>query len=719
MEKKFGVYLCKGCGMGEALNFESIAKVVKKEGKIPHIKEHDILCSPEGLDLIKQDMVAEGINCMVIAACSSRVKYEEFDFPNAIVERVNIREQVVWTQEPNTEATQAMAEDYLRMGCARVKKTELPEPYQTECDKTVLVIGGGITGLSAALEAANDGYQVVLVEKEAQLGGYGAKMHRQTPSSYPYTTLQEPVVFKKIQAVLDNPKVRVMTGSLIEKIEGQPGMFDAHIKNNGNVETVRVGSVVLAAGWRPYDATKLAHLGYGLTKDVITNLEMEELAKKGKIVRPSDGKVPERVVFVQCAGSRDPEHLPYCSDFCCLGSLKQAMYVREQNPDAVAMILYKDIRTPGQSELFYKQAQSDPGIMLTKAEVSGVSLAPAGKLLVSATDTLLGDNVAFEADLVVLATGIVPVTVDDPVINLDYRQGPGLPEIDVYNGFADSNFICFPYETRRTAIYAAGCVRQPMTMALAEADGVGAACKAIQALEHVAAGMAVSPRAWDETFPDPFMQRCTSCKRCTEECPFGAIEEDEKGTPFFKINRCRRCGTCMGACPERIVIFKDLNVDLIGSVVKAVDVPELEDEDDPAPPLRIIGLICENDAMPALDAAALHRLRLPSIIRFIPLRCMGSFAMEWIKIALNNGVDGMVLLGCKYGDDYQCHFAKGSELCAYRLTKLSETLDKLGLEADRVQQFQIAISDFDKLPQMLDDFVARVTEIGPNPFKGL
>ncbi len=719
MEKKFGVYLCKGCGMGEALNFESIAKVVKKGGKIPHIKEHDILCSPEGLDLIKQDMVAEGINCMVIAACSSRVKYEEFDFPNAIVERVNIREQVVWTQEPNTEATQAMAEDYLRMGCARVKKTELPEPYQTECDKTVLVIGGGITGLSAALEAANDGYQVVLVEKEARLGGYGAKMHRQTPSSYPYTTLQEPVVFKKIQAVLDNPKVRVMTGSLIEKIEGQPGMFDAHIKSNGNVETVRVGSVVLAAGWRPYDATKLAHLGYGLTKDVITNIEMEELAKKGKIVRPSDGKVPERVVFVQCAGSRDPEHLPYCSDFCCLGSLKQAMYVREQNPDAVAMILYKDIRTPGQSELFYKQAQSDPGIMLTKAEVSGVSLAPAGKLLVSATDTLLGDNVAFEADLVVLATGIVPVTVDDPVINLDYRQGPGLPEIDEYNGFADSNFICFPYETRRTAIYAAGCVRQPMTMALAEADGVGAACKAIQALEHVAAGMAVSPRAWDETFPDPFMQRCTSCKRCTEECPFGAIEEDEKGTPFFKINRCRRCGTCMGACPERIVIFKDLNVDLVGSVIKAVDVPELEDDDDPAPPLRIISLICENDAMPALDAVALHRLRLPSIIRFVPLRCMGSFNMEWIKIALNNGVDGMVLLGCKYGDDYQCHFAKGSELCAYRLTKLADTLDKLGLEADRVQQFQITISDFDKLPQMLNDFVAQVTEIGPNPFKGL
>jgi quinone-modifying oxidoreductase subunit QmoB len=399
--------------------------------------------------------------------------------------------------------------------------------------------------------------------------------------------------------------------------------------------------------------------------------------------------------------------------------LKQALYVRQANPDAAAMILYKDMRTPGQMELFYKEVQSDPGVMLTKAEVTGVEVGEGGKLLIKASESLLGNDVAFEADLVVLATGMVPRTKDETILNLNYRQGPGLPDLELFQGFADSNFICFPYETRRTAVYAAGCVHQPMTLAMAAEDGVGAALKAIQAVEHVAVGMAVHPRAWDETFPDPFMQRCTSCKRCTEECPFGAIEEDEKGTPFFKINRCRRCGTCMGACPERIVFFKDLNVDIIGSTIKAADVPDLDDEDDPEAPLRIIGLICENDALPVLDAVAMHRLRIPPIIRFLTLRCMGSFAMEWIKIALNNGVDGMVLLGCKYGDDYQCHFAKGSELCAYRLTKLSETLDKLGLEADRVQQLQVAISEFDKLPQMLSNFTARVREIGPNPFKGL
>ena len=721
MEKKYGVYLCKGCGIGEAIDFESLAKVIKKEGKIQHIKEHDILCSPAAREMILEDLKPEGeaINALVIAACSPRVKYEELDFPNVLVERCNIRETVAWTQEPNNEHTQALAEDYLRMYCARVKKSELPEPYQTECDKTILVIGGGAAGLSAALEAANSGYDVVLVEKQAELGGYGAKLHRQTPSSYPFTTLQEPTVFKKIKEVQGHPKIRVFTNAQIEKIDGQPGLLDTTLTVNGSEETIRVGSVVLAAGWRPYDATRLTKLGYGLSKDVITNLEMEELARQGKIVRPSDGKPANSVAFIQCAGSRDPEHLPYCSDFCCLASLKQALYVRQQNPNALAYILYKDIRTPGQTELFYKEAQSDPGVMLTKAEIEGIALGGDGRLQITAKDTLLGEKVLLEADLVVLATGLVPVTNDEPVLNLGYRQGPGLPEIEPYQGFADSNFICFPYETRRTAVYAAGAVHQAMTIPMAMNDGVGAACKAIQAVEHVAAGMAVHPRAWDETFPDPFMQRCTSCKRCTEECPFGAIEEDEKGTPFFKINRCRRCATCMGSCPERIVSFKDFSVDIIGSMLKSLDVPELEDEDAEDAPFRIIGLICENDAMPALDAAGLHRLRLDPRVRFIPLRCLGSFNMVWVSDALSRGVDGMILLGCKYGDDYQCHFAKGSELCEYRMGKLSETLDKLGLESDRVQQFQIAHSDFDKLPEIINDFVKRIMEVGPNPFKEL
>ena len=230
--------------------------------------------------------------------------------------------------------------------------------------------------------------------------------------------------------------------------------------------------------------------------------------------------------------------------------------------------------------------------------------------------------------------------------------------------------------------------------------------------EHSAVGMAVHPRAWDVTFPDPFMTKCTSCKRCTEECPFGAIDEDEKGTPFYKIGRCRRCGTCMGACPERIVSFKDFHVDMIGSMLKGVSVPD--DEDQP----RIIVLCCENDAYPAIDTVALQHMKIDPAVRFIQLRCLGSVNLVWIADAFSRGIDGIMMLGCKYGDNYQCHMVKGSELANYRLSKVKETLDKLQLEAERVGLVQIAIDDYGNLPKIITDFVDRVKEIGPNPFKG-
>jgi len=740
MEKKFGVYICKGCSIGASIDIEKLSNRAAKDTKLPAevVKSHSILCSPEGIEFIKND-IKEGINTITIAACSPRVKYEEFDFPGTITERVNLREFVAWGQPVNTEDTQMMATDYLRMGIIRTQKGDLPEPnILQDLSKTILVIGGGISGLTAALEAANAGYQVVLVEKEAELGGWAAKLYKEVPREYPYEKLEEPVIFGKIKEVESNPNIKILKSSKIETTDGQPGLLDVTINTNGKSETIRVGSIIMAAGWKPYDASKLGHLGYG-KPNVITSIQMEEMAKKGKIIRPSDGKEAKKVAFIQCAGSRDPNHLPYCSSFCCATSLKQAKYVREKNGNAVAMIFYKDIRTPGQTELFYKNMQNDPGVLLTKADVTGVSDAGNGSLYVEAENALLGEKIKVEADLVVLAVGVVPATRapqeyldglteaqkkgDDAknkyieetpkpefILNLTYRQGPEIPSLEGYYGFADSNFICFQYETRRTGIYAAGCVRQPMNMSEAQLDAAGTAMKAIQCVEHIAKGIAVHPRAWDVTFPDPFLQKCTACKRCTEECPFGAIDEDAKGIPYYKINRCRRCGTCMGACPERIVSFKDYSVDMIGSMIKSVEVPEEG--------FRFIVLACENDAYPAIDSAGINRKQLNPSVRIVPVRCLGSTNLVWVADAFSRGIDGLLLLGCKYGENYQCHFVKGSELANYRFSKVQETLNKLQLEAERCQLLQVAISEYDKLPDMINDFVKKIEDIGPNPFKG-
>ena len=441
---------------------------------------------------------------------------------------------------------------------------------------------------------------------------------------------------------------------------------------------------------------------------------MEDAASKGKIIRPSDGKEAKTVAFIQSPGlNGDDSDFPYCSSVTSMISLKQAKYVREDYNDGKAFIFYKHMRTPGVYENFYKSMQSDEGIFLTRGEVQSVTENADKSLTVEVDNTMIGEKIAVNVDMVVLATGMAPETKFEPVINLAYRQGPAFKDLELFDGYSDSNYICFPYETRRTGIYTAGNVRQTMTNGECIEDATGAALKAIQCLESTNRGMAVHPRSGDMSFPEFFFQRCTQCKRCTEECPFGALDDDEKGTPKPNPTRCRRCGTCMGACPERIISFKNYHVDMIGSMVKAINVPD-EDEEK----YRIVAFVCENDALPALDMAGLNKLKFSADIRFIPVRCLGSVNTIWIADAMSKGKDGVLLIGCKYGDDYQCHFVKGSELCNKRMDNVAETLGKLRLEPVRVQQVQFSIDEYNKIPEVIDKFVKVIEGVGFNPMKG-
>ncbi|MBI4654243.1 MAG: hydrogenase iron-sulfur subunit [Nitrospirae bacterium] len=733
MEKKIGVYICTDCEIGKSLNIDSLVKVATKT-KAPVVKTHPALCQKEGVEFIKNDMATEGVNAVIIAACSSRVNYDVFNLGIPLLERVNLREGVVWCQPPNNEDTQMMAEDYVRMGILKMQKMEAPEPYKAEnLSKNVLVVGGGLAGITAANEAAKTGYDVFLVEKNDSLGGWMARLYKQTPTKPPYTDLEEPLIKDLIKEIQQNSKVKIYTSSLVEKIDGAPGLFDVTVKQNGNVETFRAGAIVSAAGTIPYDATKIEHLGFGKYPNVITNYMLEERASKGTIVRPSDSKPAKTVAFILCAGQRDETHLPYCSATCCVESLKQAKYIREQYPDSKVYIFYRDMRTPGHYEYFYKGIQNDPGVFLTKGDVKSITEDENKNLNIDVENTLLGEKIRVNVDLAVLATGMVPVSalgeeilppgvkpgdefipyimIETDILNLEYRQGGEAPVL-IY-GYSDSNFICFPYETRRTGIYAAGSVRSPMDISSTIEDATGAALKAIQCIELTDRGEAVHPRVGDTSYVDIFLQKCTQCKRCTEECPFGAINEDEKANPLYNPTRCRRCAVCMGACPERIMSFKNYSVDMIGTMVKNIEVPPEEDEKP-----RAIVFVCENDAYPALDMVGLHRLNYTPFVRVVPLRCAGSMNLVWVADALSKGIDGILILGCQYGDDYQCHMATGSHLAKIRLSKVAETLDRLKLESGRVQMEQISISEYYKIPQILDEFIEKLKGFGPNPYKG-
>lgn len=272
-------------------------------------------------------------------------------------------------------------------------------------------------------------------------------------------------------------------------------------QESGAVTEETVGAIIQASGFSSYDIAKLPELGGGLP-GVVDQAGLEALARaaNGAPIQRADGREVQSVVFVQCAGQRDETgiHLPYCSGHCCATSVKQAMYFTDANPDVETVIIYTDLRLPGMGEDFYRSAQQK-GVTFTKGRVSKVN-AEGGGCTVNFRDLILDEDATVAADLVVLATGQVPnsgVNIDIPenrqpeikpisILNLTYRQGKDLPQLK--HGLTDSHFICFPYETQRTGIYAAGPVRRPMDMQQAIDDATGAALKAIQAVENAEQG---------------------------------------------------------------------------------------------------------------------------------------------------------------------------------------------------------------------------------------
>ncbi len=745
MADNIGVFICAEC-LGDALDLDALAEVATGEFSVAVCENLDV-CATHDLTAVRDKVASDGLDGVVIAGPSLR-NLSRSELPDCAVQVVNLRDWVVKTHPANDEDTDMMAQDYLRMAITSLQQTKPIEKFEehAQIDKTILVVGGGISGLTAAHEAAEAGYDVVLVEKADTLGGFYTKLARSIPHKPPYRDLEDTGIGARVEAVQGHDRITVHTATTIESIDGAPGLFDVKLSDGTEL---RIGAIVQATGFTPVDPTGFERFGFGTNPDVITNARFEEMASNGGIVK-ADGSPAKNVAFVQCGDSRDPESFSYASAIMSLNALKQALMLREADPEARAYVFYEHIRTPGQHEDFYRRAQEDNGVFLTRGMVSKVEAA-GGAMVLDVDDTMLGDQIQVEADLLVLNAGMKPNSADGEairqltdakaivaqgpednakydesvqkveklkdhegtaILHLNYRQGPDMPAL--LHGYPDSHFICFPYETRRTGIYAAGCVRSPMDGMSAVEDGMGAALKAIQCVEMLSRGEAPHPRSGDISYPDFALQRCTQCKRCTEECPFGAINEDAKGTPQYNPTRCRRCGICLGACPERIINFPDYAVGATANVIKAVEVP---DEWDEKP--RILVLACENDAIPALELAASKGIQLSQWIRVIPVRCIGSVNVVFIKEAISKGFDGVLMFGCKWGDDYQCHMIKGSELMDVRGGNVKETLQSMSMENERVQLHQVEHTDYQTVVDAINEFDELIETIGMNPFKGM
>ncbi len=624
--KRVGVFVCH-CGINIAGTVD-VERVVREVSRIPGVAfatDYIYMCSEPGQSLVRRTIEEQELDAVVVAACSPTLHEETFRAASSeaglnpwLCEIANIREQCSWVHEDRQRAT-AKAVRIIRSMVSKALGDESLSPIPVEVNPRALVIGGGVAGIQAALDIADAGHEVVLVEREPSIGGHMAQLSE----TFPTLDCSQCILTPKMVAVGKHPNIKLMTYSEVEEVSGYvgnftvrvrrkarsvdwstctgcglctekcparvPSEFDRGLSDRGAIYVpfpqavpnkpvidresciyyrtgkcrlcekvcevgsirfddedelveIEVGAIIAATGYQTLDVPVLSEYGAGRVPDVIDGLAFERLLSAsgptgGEVRRPSDGKVPKEVVFVQCAGSRDPErYKAYCSKICCMYTTKHAMLYRHRVEDGQPYIFYIDVRTGGKGyEEFYHRAEEEDDVVYLRGKVAKV-FRDGDETVVWGTDTLSGRNVEIRADLVVLATAMTPQP-DAAAMAKAIRLQAG-PE-----GFlTEAHPKLRPVESISSGFFLAGCAQGPKDIPEAVAQASGAACKVLKLF------------ASEEMEHDPVVayvdeELCGGCRMCVSVCPYDAREIDEENN-VVTVNEalCEGCGSCVAAC---------------------------------------------------------------------------------------------------------------------------------------------------------------------------
>jgi len=626
--KRIGVFVCHcGHNIAGVVDVKRLASELAKHPGVVFATDYIYMCSEPGQALVREKIKELNLEGVVVAACSPTLHELTFRTAGRMaglnpyqVEIANIREQCSWVHTDGAKAT-AKALKIAKNTIEKVRFNESLQPVMVPITPRALVIGGGIAGIQAALDIADAGYEVVLVEREPSIGGHMIQLSE----TFPTLDCSQCILTPKMVAVAQHPKIKLLTYSEVEDISGYIGNFKVKIRRKAayvdwdvctgcgvcvekcpkkvpseferflgmrkaiytpfpqavpnkpvidranctyflkgtckacekfcEVKAIRweqedrfleesVGAVVVATGYDTYPIANLGEYGGGKIKDVIDGLAFERLLSAsgptaGQIRRPSDGTVPKEVVFVQCAGSRDPElHKAYCSKICCMYTTKHAMLYKHAVPDGQPYVFYIDMRTNGKGyEEFYQRAIDEEGVIFLRGKVAKI-FQEGDKVMVWGADTLTGRKVEIAADMVVLATAIVPSVGTDELVKR------------IKIGCSDGGFLLEahpklrPVESMTSGFFLAGCAQAPKDIPEAVAQASGAASKVIGVFSQES--MAHEPVI---AFVDE--ELCSGCHMCIPVCPYDAREFDkEKGIAVVKEALCEGCGACVAACPS-------------------------------------------------------------------------------------------------------------------------------------------------------------------------
>ncbi|HEX9616485.1 MAG TPA: CoB--CoM heterodisulfide reductase iron-sulfur subunit A family protein [Anaerolineales bacterium] len=535
---RVGVYICH-CGINIAATVD-VAAVAEFAALLPGVvtsQAYTYMCSDPGQALIKKDILELGVNRVVVASCSPRLHEPTFRATIAEVglnpycfEMANIREQCSWVH-PAGAASTLKAMQLVASAVAKATHLEPLEVRQVPVIPAGLVIGGGIAGLQAALDIGDAGFQAILVERSAQLGGHASLIHRTFPTNEPVQDFLNPL----IERVINHPRVTVMTSAEVTDVGGYVGNFRIQISQGELSKEVKVGVIVVATGYETFDARLKPEFGYGKYPQVITTLDFERLAAAGFIF---EGGAPKQVAFIQCVGSRDQVlGNPYCSRICCMVTAKQAQLVRQQFPEAQVNVFYMDVRAYGKHfEDYYDRTRED-GVLYRRGNPAEI-IRRGDRVVVRAEDTLLGEPIEVEADLVVLAVGMVPRADTEAVAGLLKlaRSGDGF--------FMEAHPKLRPVETAMAGVFLAGGCQGPKDMSEAVTQARAAASAAMIPLMRGQVTVEAATSFVDE-------ELCAGCGQCAQVCAFSALElHPVRGVMAVNPVLCQGCGACATACPS-------------------------------------------------------------------------------------------------------------------------------------------------------------------------
>ncbi len=540
---RIGVFICH-CGINIAATVD-VERVAEEAGRMPGVAfatHYKYMCSDPGQNLIQGAIAEHDLDGVIVAACSPAM--HERTFRQAVAaaglnpyrcEMANIREQCSWVHQHEREEATAKAVDIVRTMVEKVKRDEELVPLRLPIVRRAMVVGGGIAGMEAALNIADAGYPVVLVEREDRLGGKMARLS----GTYLNFEAAPGLLEEKIRQVLEHPSIEVVFNARVTKLEGYVGNFTATVETPAGSRTEEVGAVVVATGWDPYPLERLPEYGGGRVPDVVDGLTFEEMLRTG-LHRPSDGRVPQEVVFVQCAGSRDPEHgVSYCSKVCCMYVAKQAMMFKERVPRGQAYVFYIDIRSGGKGyDEFVQRAMEEYDVLYLRGKVSKI-FRRGDKVVVWGSDTLVGRPVEVEADLVVLATAMLPSRDALALAQALHIQ------TDRYGFYSEAHPKLRPVESLTAGVFLAGVGQGPKDIPETVAQAAAAAAKVIQLF-------AQDVMVQEPTVAYVIEELCSACGACVAVCPYGAREvHPVRQIATVNPALCQTCGACVVACPNK------------------------------------------------------------------------------------------------------------------------------------------------------------------------